>query len=108
MWARRTKTAKRNAYGVATIRRDTYNTRNGMSFKSGDGWWTISAEVRKRSRGKCEARRDGVRCGAPAKDVHHIIPLSKGGANTLSNLIHLCDDCHSRRHRHLFKSRGTK
>jgi HNH endonuclease len=111
MWARRTRTAKRNAYGVATVRRDTYNTSNGMSFKSGSGgWWELSAAVRKRSRGKCEARINGIRCGAPAKDVHHIIPLSKGGANAISNLIHLCDDCHERRHRHLFKSkaRGTK
>ena len=104
MWARRIKTAKRNAYGVATIRRETYNTKDGMSVKS--GWWELSAAVRKRSKNKCEALPGGVRCGAPAKDVHHIIKLSGGGTNSLSNMIHLCLSCHERRHRHMFRSRS--
>jgi 5-methylcytosine-specific restriction endonuclease McrA len=103
MWARRTRTAKRNSYGVATIRRDSYNTNNGMSVKN--GWWELSAAVRKRSKGKCEGLVNGVRCGAPAVDVHHIVPLSSGGSNSLTNLLHLCLDCHCRRHRHMFKAR---
>jgi 5-methylcytosine-specific restriction endonuclease McrA len=104
MWARRTRPAKRNAFGVATIRRDSYNTQSGMSVKA--GWWEISAAVRKRSGGKCEARINGVRCNAPAKDCHHIVPLSKGGANLISNLLHICEDCHNRRHTHLMRARG--
>ena len=104
MWARRTGTAKRNAYGVATIKRASYNTKDGMSVKA--GWWEISATVRKRSKGKCEALLGGVRCGAPAKDVHHIVSLSSGGSNVLPNLIHLCLSCHERRHRHMFRSRS--
>lgn len=30
--------------------------------------------------------------------VHHKVPLSKGGRNVLSNLITLCQDCHSKIH----------
>jgi 5-methylcytosine-specific restriction endonuclease McrA len=105
MLARRTRTAKKNIYGVATIRRDSYSSNSGMTTKS--GWWELSASVRKRSKGKCETLINGVRCGAPAKDVHHIIPLAKGGSNSLLNLIHICDECHSRRHRHMFRTRST-
>lgn len=32
--------------------------------------------------------------------VHHINPISKGGAHELSNLILLCDDCHSKMEGH--------
>ena len=31
----------------------------------------------------------------PAEEVHHIIPLSKGGTNKDSNLMSLCTRCHS-------------
>ncbi len=31
----------------------------------------------------------------PAEEVHHIIPLSKGGTNADSNLMCLCTRCHS-------------
>lgn len=32
----------------------------------------------------------------PAEEVHHILPLSKGGGNEMSNLMSLCKSCHSR------------
>ncbi len=32
----------------------------------------------------------------PAEEVHHILPLSKGGGNEKSNLMALCKSCHSR------------
>lgn len=31
-----------------------------------------------------------------AEEVHHILPLSKGGGNETSNLMALCKSCHSR------------
>ncbi len=31
----------------------------------------------------------------PAEEVHHIVPLSKGGAHDESNLMSLCTSCHS-------------
>ena len=42
-------------------------------------------------------------CGAIFKndasfDIHHIIPVSRGGKNELDNLILLCKDCHMRLH----------
>ena len=31
-----------------------------------------------------------------AEEVHHILPLSRGGDNDASNLMSLCKSCHSR------------
>lgn len=31
----------------------------------------------------------------PAEEVHHIVPLSKGGNNSTENLMSLCKSCHS-------------
>ena len=49
--------------------------------------------------------RDGHRCGNCGSTnnlhVHHIVPMSKGGSNILSNLRTLCEDCHARLHPHM-------
>jgi len=49
--------------------------------------------------------RDGERCNKCSKylwnhdfDIHHKIPLSKGGSNKTDNLILLCKRCHSKEH----------
>jgi len=31
----------------------------------------------------------------PAEEVHHILPVSKGGTNDFDNLLSLCKRCHS-------------
>jgi 5-methylcytosine-specific restriction protein A len=31
----------------------------------------------------------------PVEEVHHIVPLSKGGTHAKSNLMALCKSCHS-------------
>ena len=47
----------------------------------------------------------GFRCAVPtcrgilAMDIHHIVEVSKGGKNDLTNLIVLCPTCHSLYHR---------
>ena len=86
---------KTNGYGVAKIKRATYNSNTGFS-KTSD-WWSLRAEVWKRDGGHC------VPCGkagkrVKGKDVHHIIPLGRGGTTTKANLITVCEDCHDKRH----------
>ena len=46
-------------------------------------------------------KRDGRRCcncGASADHAHHIVPLSLGGLDALSNLVSLCGSCHGAVH----------
>ncbi len=57
--------------------------------------------------------RDGFccrRCGTSVRplQVDHIIPLSRGGTNNLSNLQTLCLRCHSLKHPHMVSYRRTK
>jgi 5-methylcytosine-specific restriction endonuclease McrA len=101
MWKQSAKFRK-SASGVTKIKRATYNSSDGFSVKN--GWWGIRAKVWKRDRGLCVAcaRRDVI---TPGKEVHHIIPLSKGGTTAMSNLVTLCLECHTARHNHLYRSR---
>jgi hypothetical protein len=51
-------------------------------------------------------QRDNYTCGnCSASDIelhaHHIVPLSRGGTNALSNLTTLCVDCHELLHPHM-------
>lgn len=49
--------------------------------------------------------RDDYRCGncGSTKNlhVHHIVPLSRGGTNQLSNLRTICEECHKKIHPHM-------
>ena len=59
-------------------------------------WGELSRQARARDDyecGNCHATTD--------LHVHHIVPLSKGGTNNLSNLRTLCEDCHKRLHPHM-------
>lgn len=79
-----------------------YNRVGASSLSRKGQWWDLVAALTKRSGGMCESRLvDGRRCVGKAVDPHHIKPLSQGGANHLSNMIHLCAVCHARRHAHL-------
>lgn len=35
-----------------------------------------------------------VACGAPATEVHHIVPVAAGGHDDIDNLASLCHACH--------------
>lgn len=40
-----------------------------------------------------------ARCGlAPVAEVHHIVPLSRGGTSAMKNLVGLCRPCHYAEH----------
>lgn len=37
----------------------------------------------------------------PVEEVHHILPISKGGTHARSNLMSLCQSCHTKLHHDL-------
>jgi 5-methylcytosine-specific restriction endonuclease McrA len=43
-------------------------------------WKTLRLQIGQRDSWCCQVVEDGRVCGAPAREVDHIIPLSKGGA----------------------------
>lgn len=89
---------RRNKSGVTRIVRDTYNNKS----TTGRSWWDWCALVRRRAGNRCEDchKPENPRAGVH-HEVHHIIPLSRGGITALWNLILLCKVCHDRRHKHL-------
>lgn len=94
--------SKTNSYGVAKIVRNSYSTVSGMTVKN--SWWSLSKEVTKRDNGMCvPCKAKGI--FTKGSEVHHIIPLSRGGTNTLANTMLVCDGCHDTRHNHLYRSR---
>jgi hypothetical protein len=60
--------------------------------------------VVRRDRGRC--RVPGCRSAANL-ELHHIVPRSRGGSHEASNLIQLCDGCHTAHHRGLIDIAGT-
>ena len=60
--------------------------------------WYGNADRNADLRLRCLQRDKGVCqiCQRPKTNIeaHHVIPLSKGGADDLSNLTTLCEDCH--------------
>lgn len=81
--------------GVVKIVRASYSTKAGHTQVN--SWWELRKKAWTRDQGKCvDHRRRGIL--VTATDVHHIVPLARGGTNTMSNLICLCDTCHIKRH----------
>ena len=63
----------------------------------------VVAEVLLRASGKCERCKENApflrkKDRQPYLEVHHIVQLSKGGEDTVSNALALCPNCH--RHLH--------
>ena len=74
------------------------DSRKGYGTK--EEWKEITARVKTRDRYTCQGR--GCVCTDRFKlQVHHIIPLSKGGTNSMLNLLTLCVNCHAKRHDHM-------
>lgn len=56
-------------------------------------WELIRKAVLRRDRFQCQG------CGATlGLNVHHIVPVSRGGEDDPRNLISLCNDCHAAIH----------
>ncbi len=71
---------------VAKIQKHTYP----------DDWRDLCKRKIAACRGVCQ------RCPSSERlEVHHIIPLSRGGSNLDLNLIVLCYKCHNKRHKHM-------
>lgn len=63
----------------------------------------VVAEALYRALGKCEKCKQSAPFlrnsdGSPYLEVHHNIPLAKGGEDTLENVQALCPNCHRRVH----------
>jgi hypothetical protein len=60
-----------------------------------DNWGEITEELR-REAGECR------NCGRPRDqvmlEVHHVVPVSRGGSHSEENLCVLCRDCHEAAH----------
>ena len=79
------RTKSKSKFGVSRIVQDNYRP----------NWYLINNQVRKRDK-VC------IQCGSSEDlEVHHFVPLSRGGRTELSNLGLLCENCHKLRHRHL-------
>ena len=70
-----------------------------MDFKYPDNWKELSEQVRARAGYKCQKCGKSFLHNKIALHAHHIVPLSKGGRNCLSNLIAVCEECHSKIHK---------
>lgn len=105
----------RNQFGVTISRARPFNAatkRNkfGVSTKVSTGWTKYdygTADERKAVRlrvmerdGYC-CRKCGTNLRGKERHVHHVIPLSKGGQNTVANQVLLCVPCHEATHDHM-------
>lgn len=87
-------------YSPRVYKKGSYIVRDTYNSGKKNGWYEMVDRIRARDNNTC------VFCGAPASEVHHLIPLSKGGVTTPSNLVCICKACHNKRHAHLFLKRG--
>lgn len=87
-----------------------FRPRNGVtksSYRAGgvvrikrtypDNWAVLRVKVLERDSYRCRKCGANLR-GVFYREVHHILPLSKGGSNHMSNLISLCSKCHKNQH----------
>lgn len=74
-----------------------YNTyrRDPRSKKRYGSEWKRIRNIFIKEHPLCEECRRNGRV-TPAEEVHHILPLGRGGTHDTNNLMALCKSCHSR------------
>jgi len=62
----------------------------------------VSAYAKKRANGRCElCEREApfiLPSGEPFLESHHIVPLTEGGQDEITNVVALCPNCHRKMH----------
>lgn len=61
----------------------------GSTWKAPKNWRAIRQRVMRRDRNTCQY------CGAPATEVDHVKPVSRGGTHDLNNLVASCKKCNA-------------
>ncbi|MGL5258404.1 MAG: HNH endonuclease [Proteocatella sp.] len=79
---------------VVTKRYNQYQRDPASNKRYGRSWKRIRDHYIK-AHPLCDECEKNGRIKA-AEEVHHILPLSKGGGNETSNLMALCKSCHSK------------
>jgi 5-methylcytosine-specific restriction endonuclease McrA len=70
----------------------------GERSNSENDWYTARAKRLKLDNYRCQE----IGCGSKKSiQVHHKIPISRGGSHAMNNLITLCQSCHDNQHKHL-------
>jgi 5-methylcytosine-specific restriction endonuclease McrA len=77
-----------------SFRKEKYSTRPS----SKNDWYSARDERLKLDNYQCSE----IDCNSTKNlQVHHKIPVSRGGSHALSNLITLCSHCHAKQHSHI-------
>lgn len=105
------RNATKSETGRATYPVDWSNRKKYV--KTRDGACYLCKGSRDNDRYYFYRPRDGRHLNKSGKDfalydqVHHIVPISKGGTHEVSNLVYLCNLCHEDQHLHLLRRRIT-
>lgn len=75
---------------------DRYNRTPGHNERYGKAWRRVRAAYAKAHPLCEECLKEGKL--VPLDEVHHLVPLSKGGTNKWENLMSLCKSCHTKKH----------
>lgn len=68
-------------------------------------WDHLARQTKKRDNWTCQhCEKQGGQLGSAELHAHHIEPRSKGGEDTLNNLITVCHSCHEELHDHRIPS----
>ena len=78
---------------------DRYERSPHTASKYGRAWHRIRASY-VASHPRCEQCLKEGRI-TPVEEVHHIVPISRGGTHAADNLMSLCQSCHNKIHHDL-------